>query len=95
MQIDYQQEFAKSGAWRDPSANIDYGCGELAGNIAFFEKEQNGCDPLRAAVAAYNCGRGGVMNALAAGRDVDAATTGHDYSKDVMRRRDWFEANPL
>lgn len=40
----------------------------------------------RATVAAYNAGFGAVFHAVDAGRDPDSPTTGHDYSRDVLRR---------
>lgn len=48
---------------------------------------------VRYAVAAYNCGTGGVAKALKAGLDVDARTTGHDYSRDVIERAKFFTDN--
>ena len=36
LQADYRQEFAQVGKWRDPQANIMYGCEELAGNLDYF-----------------------------------------------------------
>jgi len=46
-----------------------------------------------AAVAAYNCGAGDVRSALDAGRPVDEPTAGHDYSADVLARRDFLVAH--
>lgn len=40
----------------------------------------------RAAVCAYNAGRQGVRNAIAAGQTPDSATTGGDYGDDVLNR---------
>ena len=95
MQVDYaQSDFGKTGNWQDPEANIMFGADELAGNIAYFKSHPHGsADPLRAAVAAYNCGRGNVNRAITNNVDVDAFTTGHDYSKDVMARAAWFKSN--
>jgi hypothetical protein len=92
MQIDYAaHEFARTGNWRDPHDNIFYGCEELSSDIEFFAKAAYpNVDPVRAGVAAYNCGRGNVVKAINAGQDVDQYTTGHDYSRDVVRRADWF-----
>jgi C1A family cysteine protease len=91
LQIDYQQEFAKSGNWRDPHDNIMYGCQELSANIQYFRQEaQPGIDPIRAGVAAYNCGRGNVVKAIAQGYDIDHYTANNDYSHDVLNRTEWF-----
>jgi hypothetical protein len=46
---------------------------------------------LRAAVAAYNCGAGNVLNAIRNGHDVDFFTAGRDYSKDTVSRAGWFQ----
>lgn len=93
LQIDYQQAFAKTGNWRDPEANILYGCAELAGNVAYFAKNPPtpGTDPTRAAIAAYNCGKGNVTKAVRAGYDIDHYTSGSNYSQDVLNRMKWFE----
>ena len=91
LQVDYQLDFGKTGNWQDPQANILYGCGELAGNIAYFAKSAKGIDPMLAGIAAYNCGRGGVNKALKNKYDVDHYTAGGDYSKDVMGRMQWFK----
>jgi hypothetical protein len=89
MQIDYQQEFAKSGDWKDPAGNILYGSRLLKANIDYFTAAANGLnvpDPVRAGVAAYNCGRGNVHKALGNKMDVDTYSTGNNYSADVMQR---------
>ena len=93
LQIDYQQAFAQTGSWRDPEANILYGCTELAGHIAYFTKNSAGqsYDPQRAGIAAYNCGRGNVTKAIKAGYDVDHYTAGNNYSQDVVNRMTWFQ----
>ena len=95
MQVDYaQSDFGKTGNWQDPEANIMFGAEELAGNIDYFKNHPHGsADPLRAAVAAYNCGRGNVNRAITNNVDVDAFTTGHNYSKDVTARAAWFKSN--
>lgn len=92
MQIDYQQEFAKSGAWDDPGKNLMYGSKELASHIAYFTAnfDADTVDPLRAGIAAYNCGRANVTAAISDGSDLDTYTTGHDYSSDIIKRKDWF-----
>ena len=41
---------------------------------------------LRFAVAAYNAGAGGALQGFRAG-NVDGATTGRDYAKDVLGRK--------
>jgi hypothetical protein len=91
LQVDYQQAFGQTGNWRDPAANILHGAQELANDINFFaHKAFPGVDPKRAGIAAYNCGPGGVEKAIRKGLDVDAFTTGKDYSADVLRRMNWF-----
>ncbi len=92
MQIDYGAwEFARSGDWQDPVANIEFGCGILAASLEKFSKLLDDKEEaLRAGIAAYNCGDGGVQRALRLGVDVDQFTTGHNYSADTLRRADWF-----
>lgn len=95
MQVDYaESDFGKTGPWQDPEANVLFGAEELAGNIDYFKSHPHGsADPLQAAIAAYNCGRGNVNRAISNDVDVDAYTTGHDYSRDVTARAAWFKAN--
>ena len=93
LQIDYQQSFAQTGNWRDPQANILYGASELSGNITYFSKTatSKGFDPMRAGIAAYNCGRGNVTNALKRNYDIDHYTANNNYSQDVLNRMKWFQ----
>lgn len=60
MQIDYDwHEFARTGNWYDPQANILYGCETLDKARDFFSKKLpylRGEQALRATVAAYNAG---------------------------------------
>ena len=93
MQIDYaSHSFAQTGDWRDPAANIAYGGDILGQNYDYFRRARYpGVDPLRAAIAAYNCGIGNVERAIHAGEDVDARTTGRNYSQDVLRRAAAFK----
>ncbi len=93
MQIDYASHpFAQTGDWRDPAANIAYGGDILGQNYDYFRRARYaGVDPLRAAIAAYNCGIGNVERAINAGEDVDARTTGRNYSQDVLRRAAQFK----
>jgi soluble lytic murein transglycosylase-like protein len=95
MQVDYAESgFGKTGDWMDPTANILFGANELATNIKHYTANPtSGVDPVRAAVAAYNCGQGNVANAIKDGFDVDHYTTGGDYSTDVMGRAAWFKSN--
>lgn len=94
MQIDFDfQEFARTGNWQDPEANIREGCNLLSQAVKFFSKQSNlNVTPLRAAIAAYNAGAGGVLSSLKRGLDVDARTTGKNYSADVLNRAGWFQA---
>jgi peptidoglycan hydrolase-like protein with peptidoglycan-binding domain len=46
-----------------------------------------------AAVAAYNCGVGGVEKSIERGAGVDGNTTGGDYSADVLSRLAWIAAH--
>lgn len=48
---------------------------------------------LRYAIAAYNCGEGNVRRAHLDGLDIDAFTTGKNYSKDVLDRASYFLEN--
>lgn len=58
----------------------------LRANFAHFDRWD-------AAVAAYNCGVGGVEKSIERGAGVDGNTTGKDYSADVLSRLAWIVAH--
>ncbi|MDM8568034.1 transglycosylase SLT domain-containing protein [Thiotrichales bacterium HSG1] len=95
MQIDYDwHEFARTGDWHDPRENIIYACVVLDRARKFFSKRASGLSEkqkLRAMIAAYNGGATATLRSIKAGDNVDARTTGHDYSKDVLDRSGWFQ----
>jgi hypothetical protein len=94
MQIDFDAfPFARSGNWQDPQANINTGCDVLKGNLDLLGRRTSltGRDLLQAAVAAYNCGAGNVLNAIHAGHPLDFFTTGRNYSQDVLNRAGFFQ----
>jgi soluble lytic murein transglycosylase-like protein len=80
-------------AWRWPAFNIAFGCWLLRKNLDALEAkfpDLSERERTRAALAAYNCGLGRVMKALTEKHDVDAATAGGDYGRDVMARAEWL-----
>lgn len=95
MQIDFDAfEFARTGNWKDPQANIDFGCKVLKGNVDLLARKTSlqGSALFRAAIAAYNSGAGNVLQAIRDGRDIDFYTTGRNYSADVLNRAGFFQA---
>lgn len=94
MQIDYDShEFARSSLWTSPRDNILYGGKVLSDARKYLidRIDLSTLDLLRGILAAYNGGAGNALRALEAGRDVDSATTGGDYSRDVLSRSGWFQ----
>lgn len=93
MQIDYDaHEFARTGDWTDPAANIRYGANVLQDNLRYFRNRDIPSDRVLAcAIAAYNCGPRNVLIAVKSGRPIDYFTTGRDYSADVFSRAGWFQ----
>ncbi len=96
LQIDYDwHELARTGKWYDARENVMYGCTVLNNAKKFFQRESsfrlNDDQMLRAMIAAYNGGATATANAIKAGKDIDANTTGKDYSKDVLNRTGWFQ----
>jgi Putative peptidoglycan binding domain/Transglycosylase SLT domain len=94
MQIDFDAyEFARTGNWQDPAANIHFGCQVLAESRDFIQRKTNleGRALLRAALAGYNAGPGNALRALRDGNDIDFFTAGRDYSKDVLNRAGFFQ----
>lgn len=96
-QIDYDwHEFARTGDWQNPSANIAYGAHVLRDHYEQLRREVKGLDDmalLRASIASYNCGVGNVMKAIVSGKGVDYYTAHRDYSRDVLSRAGWFQIN--
>jgi hypothetical protein len=96
MQIDFDAfEFARTGNWKDPAANIRFGCQVLAESQDFLQRKTDlkGRVLLRAAIAGYNAGPGNALRAVRDGHDIDFFTTGRDYSKDVLDRSGFFQLN--
>jgi Putative peptidoglycan binding domain/Transglycosylase SLT domain len=94
MQIDFDAfEFARTGNWKDPAANIRFGCQVLAQSRDFMQRKAHleGRALLQAAIAGYNAGLGNALRALRDGHDIDFFTTGRDYSKDVLNRAGFFQ----
>ncbi|MBE9563266.1 MAG: transglycosylase SLT domain-containing protein [Proteobacteria bacterium] len=95
MQIDYDwHEFARTGKWYEPRENLIYSCVVLDRARKFFDKKAQSLNKeqkLRAMIAAYNGGATATLRSIKAGSDIDARTTGHDYSKDVLNRSGWFQ----
>ena len=96
MQLDYDRhEFARSGDWRSPDANIRYTCGVLNEAKAQLRRRSvlHGRALLRGAIAACNCGVGNVMRAVQHGLDLDFYTVGRRYAAEVLDRAGFFEAH--
>lgn len=93
MQIDYDaHDFARTGDWTNPEANILYGANVLKENLRYFRNRNTDHGRvLECAVAAYNCGPRNVINAIKSGRPADYFTTGRNYSADVFSRAGWFQ----
>lgn len=94
MQIDFDAfDFARTGNWKDPAANIEFGCNVLNSSVVLLggRTALTGRDLLQAAIAAYNCGAGNVLTAIKQGRDLDFFTTGRNYSSDVFNRAGFFQ----
>jgi hypothetical protein len=96
MQIDHDlHEFARSGPWHEPDANVRYACGVLAGFRPILRRRTvlHGAALTRAALAAYNCGLDNVLRAVRYGLDLDFYTAGRDYAREVLNRAGFFEAH--
>ena len=96
MQIDYDaHEFARSGDWQSPDANIRYACEMLREAKAELRRRTvlHGQALLRGALAAGNCGIGNVMRAVQHGLDLDFYTVGRNYAREVLDRAGFFAAH--
>ena len=94
MQIDFDAfPFAQTDEWKDPHANIQFGCQVLHNNFVFLSSHTTlqGLMLLRGAIAAYNCGAGNVRKAFQQSQDVDVFTAHSNYSADVLNRAGFFQ----
>jgi soluble lytic murein transglycosylase-like protein len=98
MQIDDRSfgDWLAKHDWTDPATNIEMGVKILTDKLNFLKKkgvlnDMSAADAEQAAVAAYNCGEGNVLKVIKAGDDIDARTTGRDYSADVLDRAEQFK----
>lgn len=93
MQIDWDaHEFARTGNWQDPDANIAFACNLLAGDrdrFAAAPMNLNADDALMAAIAAYNAGFTGASN-LVREQGLKAAFAPGSYAEKVLARVDFF-----
>lgn len=90
MQLDVR--YNPIANWQDPQANILKGAQVYAAGLAQLTGQVDSSIILPAAVAAYNAGVQGVLNAIAAGGSPDDATTGGNYSQDVLARAAKYSA---
>ena len=96
MQIDFDaDEFARSGPWHEPDANVRRACSVLAEFRPTLRRQTvlHGTALTRATLAAYNCGLDNVLRAVRHGQDLDFYTAGRDYSRDVLNRAGFFGAH--
>ena len=96
MQIDYDaHEFARSGPWHEPDANVRYACSVLVDFRPVLRRRTvlHGQALLRATLAAYNCGLDNVLRAVRHGLDLDFYTAGRDYAREILNRVGFFEAH--
>lgn len=91
FQIDrrFHRDFLNRQDRSDPSQQAKYACSILRDNRAWFKRNPSiptgDAERLqRMVVAAYNCGCGNVRKCVSEGLDIDARTTGKDYSRWVL-----------
>jgi hypothetical protein len=92
-QLDYDWDnVAAFGEWWKPEINIDHCCSILRNYLDYHIGKDllSGNDLIRGMVASYNCGPRMVLKALKANLDIDAYTTGHNYSAGVLIRAEVF-----
>lgn len=96
MQIDYDaHEFARSGPWHEPDANVGHACEVVVGFRATLRRRTvlHGEALIRGALAACNGGLGNVLRAVRHGLDLDFYTAGRDYGREILNRAGFFEAH--
>jgi hypothetical protein len=97
MQIDVGSfpDFVHSGDWKDPLKGYQKAIQVLEGKRIYLQSKLphlEGEDLLRAVVAAYNCGEGRIVQVVHDGKDIDAYTYQHNYSKEVFRYRELYRS---
>lgn len=96
MAVDYDaHEFARTGPWRDPTANLRFACRLLSEARALLRRRTvlHGEGLLRGALAAYSCGIGNVLRAVRQGLDLDFYSVGRDFGRDVLDRAGFFQSH--
>jgi Putative peptidoglycan binding domain len=96
MQIDYDShEFARTGPWHEPDANVRYACETLLGFRSVLRRRTvlHGHALTRATLAANNCGLDNVLRAVRHGLDLDFYTAGRDYGGEILNRAGFFQAH--
>lgn len=87
--------FVNSGNWKDPAKACAFAIQVLEDKRHWLKAhidDFKGNDLDRCITAAYNCGEGAVRGSLNEGHDIDARTTGHDYSKNVWEFRELYKS---
>ena len=84
----------RSGQWAEVGPAARYAIKNVLVPAYAYLKKQfpklSGPELIRAAIASYNCGAKNVKKALARG-EVDKYTAGGDYSRDVLKREQWWQ----
>lgn len=96
MALDYDDhEFARTGPWPDPLANIRFACRLVTDARALLRRRTvlHGEGLLRGALAAYGCGVGNVLRAVRQGLDLDFFSAGRDFGRDVLDRAGFFQGH--
>jgi Putative peptidoglycan binding domain len=96
MHLDYDaHEFARSGPWHEPDANVRYACAALLEFRAMLRRRTvlHGEALLRATLACNSCGLDNVLRAVRQGLDLDFYTAGRDYAREILNRAGFFEAH--
>lgn len=76
LDIRYHSEFLKNNNWKSSYVSCKYAIKLLKSNMRAFGGK------IQPAIAAYNCGVGGVKKA----KHYDERTTGKNYARDVLKR---------
>lgn len=94
VDVDSFPAFVKSGDWKDPYKTFAMTIKILEGKRHVLQSHGIvfAPDELEHAItAAYNCGEGNELSVLRSSEDVDARTTGHNYSAQVWQFREIYK----
>lgn len=96
MLLDYDRHaIARGEDWRDPEANVNEACRAIIDYQHQLRRQTTlqGSGLRRASLAAFDCGLPDIWQSIRQGLDVDYATGGGNFGRDILMRASFFQAH--